>query len=86
VSVLPTNKILRNIQKFKLKYGFDPHLYADGLALGLNNDELAQSLGVKAAVLENFLLDQSLKKNKNNGPEMQAPLLSIQDFFKPADR
>ena len=65
---MPANRVSRNLHKFKLKYGFDPHLYADGLALGLNNDELIQSLGIHPAVLNNFLSAQRIMKNKNNGP------------------
>ncbi|KLU61995.1 hypothetical protein CEB3_c16940 [Peptococcaceae bacterium CEB3] len=61
--MLQKNGVGRNIRKFKLKYGFDPHLYADGWALGLNNDELIQLLSIHPSVLDNFSRMQSLRKS-----------------------
>lgn len=48
------NKAYRAAQKFKLKYGFDSHLFADGKCLALNDEQLAEFLGVPIEVLNRF--------------------------------
>jgi len=62
--VIPlSNKLSRAIRKFRFKYGFDPHLYADGWALGLNREELAEFLGVDRCFLDKFFADQDARKD-----------------------
>lgn len=61
---LQNSKISRNIQKFKFKYGFDPQLYVDGEALGLNRDELVELLGIHHCVLDNFLIAQHVREKR----------------------
>lgn len=56
------NRLYRNIRKFELKYGFNPHLYADAWALALSREEMSELLGVYPSVLENFLKMQDNPK------------------------
>jgi hypothetical protein len=56
--IITISKGYRNTRKFQLKYGFDPHLFADGWALGLNDEELAQLLGIQRSSLEIFRSNQ----------------------------
>ncbi|WP_206812986.1 hypothetical protein [Paradesulfitobacterium ferrireducens] len=46
----------RASRKFELKYGFDCKLLADGLALALNHEELAEFLHITPAQLDRFYL------------------------------
>jgi hypothetical protein len=61
--IITISKGYRNTRKFQLKYGFDPHLFADGWALGLNDEELAQLLGIQRSSLEIFYAAQVRIKN-----------------------
>ena len=49
-----SSKGYRASRKFQLKYGFAAQMLADGLALALNHDQLAEFLDTTPAELDQF--------------------------------